>query len=302
MALVLFVRALPAAHAVRAHGDGEPPRPATAVHGEPERELHRALGLLQYVDGDYETAVSDDGVILDPDEFVEQHRILDEVASILRAAAQVEFPTHRSGVDLVDAELERVRDAAAERRPSAAVRAAIRRLRTAIVATYALHLGPDRPPRRQRGQALYRQSCSICHGSDGRGRTALALTLTQPPPDFRAARWRETLSPYQVFNVVTFGIPGTAMPAFSGLDADERWDLAFHVTALRHEPAPADRTGAKTAAVAAEPRPSLSELAGLTDAELGDWFVARGVSTADRDAAVARARRLQLHPDGRDSP
>ena len=181
------------------------------------------------------------------------------------------------------------------RRPPAEVNAAVRRLRDALVATYALRLAPGQPPNLPRGAALYQQGCAACHGSDGRARTPLALSLSPPPLDFRAPRLSETLSPYQVFNVMTFGVPGTAMPSFESLTEDERWDLAFHVLSLRHSnhastaPARPSRENSLAASL-----PSLSELASFTDAELGAWFVARGTSQDAKEAAVARARRTVL--------
>ncbi len=272
------------------------PEAPTVAHATAARqpELHRALGLLQYVYGDYAVAVDDDGRILDEAEYLEQHQILDEVELVLERADNPKIEEQRPAA--LHRDLESVRDAVSERRSPAKVRTEVRRLRDAIVAAHGLVLAPSRLPRLERGLVLYEQACSACHGSDGRARTALALTLTPPPTDFRAPRLVETLSPYQVFNVVTFGVPGTAMPSFEVLDEDERWDLAFHVMSIRHDSAVGAPTRLAQTASLAHGLPSLSKLATLTDAELGDWFVARGASAKDKASAVARARRLQLHP------
>ena len=278
-------------------GAGKPEAPMVAnATAAMQPELHRALGLLQYVYGDYSVAVDDDGVILDENEYLEQHQILDEVELILARTDRADVEEPRPVAAALRRDLESVRDLVSERRPPATVRAAVRRLRDAIVVKHGLDLAPSQLPRLDRGQALYQQSCSACHGSDGRARTALAFTLTPPPIDFRAARLSETLSPYQVFNVVTFGIPGTAMPSFEVLDEEERWDLAFHVLSMRHDPVAGAPTRLAQTASLPHGLPSLSQLATLTDAELGDWFVARGVSMKDKAPAVARARRLQPHP------
>jgi high-affinity iron transporter len=278
-------------------GAAKPEAPPVA-HATAARqpELHRALGLLLYVYGDYSVAVGDDGVILDENEYLEQHQILDEVELILQRVDRTDIEQTRSVAAALQRDLESVRDAVSERRLPATVRAEVRRLRDAIVVKHGLDLAPSRVPRLERGQALFQQACGACHGSDGRARTALALTLTPPPIDFRAARLSETLSPYQVFNIVTFGIPGTAMPSFEVLDEDERWDLAFQVMSMRHDPVAGAPTRLAQTGSLARGLPSLSQLATLTDAELGDWFVARGVSAKDKASAVARARRLQLQP------
>jgi len=297
IALAVIAMALAALHVEQVDGAGkqETSIAATATAAK-QPELHRALGLLLYVDGDYSVAVGDDGVILDENEYLEQHQILDEVGLILQQVDRTDVEQPRSVAAALQRDLESVRDAVSERRPPATVRAEVRRLRDAIVLEHGLDLAPSRPPRLERGGTLFQQACGACHGSDGRARTALALTLTPPPIDFRAARLSETLSPYRVFNVVTFGVPGTAMPSFEVLDEDERWDLAFQVMSMRHDPVAGAPTRLAQTGSLARGLPSLSQLATLTDAELGDWFVTRGVSAKDKASAVARARRMQLQP------
>ena len=40
------------------------------------------------------------------------------------------------------------------------------------------------------------------------------------------------LSPFKVFNTMTFGIEGTGMPSFPGLSDQEKWDAAYYVLSL----------------------------------------------------------------------
>lgn len=63
-------------------------------------------------------------------------------------------------------------------------------------------------------------TCSSCHGQDGRG-TAPQAGFRPPPPDFTVY----SLSPQRIFDAITNGRPGTAMPAFSHLPKDLRWGL-----------------------------------------------------------------------------
>ncbi len=293
MALLLLASAFVAQHIVRADSSSQAKAPglAGATAGQ-EPELHRALGLLQYVLGDYAVAVDAEGNILNEEEFLEQNQILDEVGNILAPTNPVDTPAKRARGAALRQDLEDLQDAVAERRPPAEVSTAVRRLRDDLVATYALRLAPSQPPNLPRGAELFQQGCAACHGSDGRARTALALTLSPPPLDFGTPRLSETLSPYQVFNVMTFGVPGTAMPSFESLTEDERWDLAFHVMSLRHsnQPSAAPSRPPRASSPSAS-LPSLSELASFTDAELGAWFVARGTSLEAKEAAVASARR-----------
>ena len=76
-------------------------------------------------------------------------------------------------------------------------------------------------------------------GMSGAGDGQLAQGLNPPPtklvdPDFYAG-----LSPFKVHNTMTFGIAGTAMPAFPQISDDKKWDVAFYVMSLPSQ----DRVG-----------------------------------------------------------
>src|SRR6185503_11790682 len=87
------------------------------------------------------------------------------------------------------------------------------------------------------------------------------------------------LSPYRVYNALTFGVAGTAMPAFE-LQPQERWDLAFYVLRLGHMGEPADAPQAIT----------LADLAGRSDRELREAFGTE--PRADVGARLAWARTV----------
>jgi mono/diheme cytochrome c family protein len=68
--------------------------------------------------------------------------------------------------------------------------------------------------------AIYKDTCSVCHGADGRGSES-SKSFQPPPPDFT----KFTLSPSRAFEVTADGYPGTAMPSFQNLHKDVRWGL-----------------------------------------------------------------------------
>jgi high-affinity iron transporter len=265
-----------------------------AVPGEralQDDEIHRALGLLHYVRGDYALAVGADGAILDAEEYEEQLEFLAEVRAILLSAAEASSATAAFSLQ------RRLREAESlvrERGEPNAVREAVHALQQAIVQAFAPSLGPGQEPNLARGEWLYAQACAACHGADGRAGTQVARLLDPPPPDLLAVHLDDSLSPYQVFNRVTFGVPGTAMPAFVVLTPAERWDLAFFLIAMRRE----GRSGgspclAVSAAGSGRMAPSTDELAQLTDAELEARLVGAGVPSECVDAMVARLRRAR---------
>lgn len=74
---------------------------------------------------------------------------------------------------------------------------------------------------RTRAAVIFGETCSMCHGDDGRGQTEVARRLVPQPPDFT----QYTLQPNHAFSVITNGYLGTQMPTFRRLPADVRWGL-----------------------------------------------------------------------------
>jgi mono/diheme cytochrome c family protein len=61
---------------------------------------------------------------------------------------------------------------------------------------------------------IYQESCSVCHGDDGRGAVWGQASLSVPPRNFRTAESREELTRERMIASVTAGRPGTPMPGF----------------------------------------------------------------------------------------
>ncbi len=99
---------------------------------------------------------------------------------------------------------------------------------------------PARPAANpSRGARLYKQRCAICHGTGGRGDGSIARELEPRPRDLTRGvyKLRSTASGAlptddDIFRTLTRGIPGTAMFAWSGLSAADRWQLVYHIKAL----------------------------------------------------------------------
>jgi high-affinity iron transporter len=138
----------------------------------------------------------------------------------------------------------------------------------------------------KRAESLYAQSCSTCHGGDGLGETEVAAALSPKPTSFKNVEKRRALSPFRVYNALTLGVTGTAMPAFDALSPAERWDLAFYVLRLAHAGEPS--TGPVSMA--------LADLAVRSDAEVqaaleagGHPAPQEGLTFARRETAFAEA-------------
>jgi high-affinity iron transporter len=91
---------------------------------------------------------------------------------------------------------------------------------------------PPCEPALATGERIYASRCAQCHGGLGRGDGPAAKGLSPPPADLTARTATGPL-PADYFRRLTYGTPGTAMPAFGSiLSADERWDVIAHVLTL----------------------------------------------------------------------
>ncbi len=126
--------------------------------------------------------------------------------------------------------------------------------------TKAGHLDrrPPSPPDLRRGADAFAIACVPCHGALNGPLPPVAAQMVPHPTTPNGT----ALTPYELFNRITYGGAGTAMPAFAeSLPESDRWDIAFYLFAERWPPC---------AAATARPAPSLtaSELAHLSDYDL----------------------------------
>lgn len=80
--------------------------------------------------------------------------------------------------------------------------------------------------------ALFQQNCIACHGATGQGDGPLAASLEPTPTDFTDKARARSRSLVGLYDAITNGIDGTAMTAFSQLNDQQRWSLAFYAGSL----------------------------------------------------------------------
>ncbi|MFZ5723146.1 MAG: c-type cytochrome [Pseudomonadota bacterium] len=90
---------------------------------------------------------------------------------------------------------------------------------------------------RQAGERLYLDSdasigCAVCHGKTGNGLGPLASQFNPRPRNFACAATVNGIPDGQLFWIIRFGSPGTAMPAHAKLDDTQVWQLVHHLRQL----------------------------------------------------------------------
>ena len=75
-------------------------------------------------------------------------------------------------------------------------------------------------------------ACSTCHGDKGDGRGTLSELFDPRPRNFACARTIAGVPDGQLFWIIRFGSPGTAMPANADLSDDLIWKLVLYLRQL----------------------------------------------------------------------
>ncbi|MCP3104043.1 cytochrome c/FTR1 family iron permease [Myxococcus sp. K15C18031901] len=239
--------------------------------GTDERTWHRLVGILQYLEADYPAAIASQSEF----ELAEQKSFAAEALSAARdlgPAAEQFVPR----VKAVQARVDSASDAEGVSRDCGA-------LVEDLVLAGGLARSPRHPPDLKHGEALFQTNCAACHAADGSANVAIAATMEPQPANFRDPELMGGLTPYKAFNTTSFGVPGTAMPAYPTLTEDERWSLAFFVFTMRLPPCEGRSPGA-----------SLERLANATDDDLVKAFGEDKLACLRRDLPQVDEERSLL--------
>ena len=256
---------------------GSPARPGSAAT---DAAAQMIVHLLDYIGVDYAGAV-EGGKVKSADEFKEMLEFSGQVTSQLRSLSAV--PQQAALVARAEALARRVNDKA----PASEIAAEAGKLRWAVIGAYGIQVAPKSAPDLTAGAKLYQGLCAACHGADGKGDGPAGVKLDPAPSNFHDAERMAQRSAYGLYNAISLGVGGTAMTAFKQLSEEERWALAFYVSAIpladsRKQGEAAWRSGKARAAFG-----DLTDLATLSPHELKERF--------GPDAVTARAWLL-AHP------
>ena len=97
--------------------------------------------------------------------------------------------------------------------------------------------GKQAPAASEAGKVLYDDKCAHCHGIEGAGDGSAAENLLPRPRDFtrglykiRSTESAQLPTDQDLFDIISNGMPGSSMPAWSGLlSEDQRWQLVAHI-------------------------------------------------------------------------
>ena len=249
-----------------------------AVSANSPEGASQALHLIDYIGADYPPTV-DDGKVVDETEYREQLEFLVVLKGLI-----ADLPERPERAELAQG-VNALHNAIEQHQDGADVARSARQLGARLAVAYEVSQAPAITPDPVRGEPLYAQHCSVCHGATGVGDGPASVGMTPPPANLRDTQRLDRLSLYAIFNTLGLGVEGTDMPSFADqLDERQRWDLATYIAGLSVDPA----------ATKAEKTYNLADLARQTPNEI---LTAEGPeATATFRAQRARPPQVQRGP------
>lgn len=187
-----------------------------------EDEVRQAWQLLDYIAVDYAGAVTG-GKVINTGEYAEMQEF--SATARARIAALPDNPQRAGLLKQSEALLALVQQHAA----SDAVAQAAHALANDLLAAYGVSAAPQKVPNLKEAVGVYAAQCASCHGASGAGDGAAGAQLDPPPIAFTDSERAAQRSPLALYEAISRGVAGTAMPAFAQLTDDQRWALAFYV-------------------------------------------------------------------------
>ena len=94
-------------------------------------------------------------------------------------------------------------------------------------------------PTVEQGKQIYAQKCSWCHGETGKGDGPSAAYSSPWPRNFTKSHIKIRSTPFgkiptdqDIFDMISYGLPGTTMPEWQHLPVSDRWSLVLYLKSL----------------------------------------------------------------------
>lgn len=201
-----------------------------------DRPAKRLADIVSVAFEEYATGIDSAGRLISDVEY-------GEAVEFLANAREVATRLSGEGADSARIFLDSISALVQRRVPPADVAPWVDQFMTSLGADAALDL-PTRAVDLAAGERLYQQHCSSCHGARGLGDGPAATGMEPPPPALGSAEAVADVSPALMFRILSVGIAGTPMAAWSGtLSVDERWSVIAYLNSLRAPPILAEGEG-----------------------------------------------------------
>ncbi|HMI56075.1 MAG TPA: cytochrome c/FTR1 family iron permease, partial [Gemmatimonadaceae bacterium] len=193
-----------------------------------ENPAKRLSSIVGVAVEEYAKAVDERGRLISKDEFEETYGFLSDAKQIAARLNSYDAPTARAILDSLIA-------AVGQRKSPAVVKELHRHFAATLGTAGAMDL-PKAPLDLAEGRSLYFLKCASCHGMTGGGDGSVSRVLSTAPPAIGVKSLTPELTPTLAYNVISVGVRGTAMAAFSStLTPQQRWNVINYIYWLRGE-------------------------------------------------------------------
>ncbi len=238
-------------------------------------ETRQLLQLAEYIGVDYASAVKA-GEVIDASEYQEMQNFM----GLILAQGKT-LPQPAAEFNQIAQQLKTAIDS---KSAPVDIRQLSNDLRAVLLAK-APHLAlPKTLLKRSQSAQLFQQNCIACHGELGKGDGPLSQKMEPAPTNFTDPERAYNRSVMGLYDAITHGLEGTAMPAFSKLNTQERWSLAFFVGSLAFEDKVQSQTQSRSQALPV----SVENFVSLNPNSLVEKFP---------DLSMPTIESLRLHPD-----
>ncbi|MFZ1538640.1 MAG: cytochrome c/FTR1 family iron permease [Chromatiaceae bacterium] len=240
------------------------------------------LHLLGYVGVDYPETVSQ-GQIVNASEYAEQREFAQRISELIG-----QLPANPAR-DHLQQQADQLARGINQRTPGVETRTLTEEIALGVTDAYQVTVAPRAAPDVARGQTLYAENCTSCHGAQGYGDGPQAANLDPVPKDFHDPARQRQRSLTSLYNAISLGVDGTAMAGFKALSDDDRWALAFHTGSFLFSDA--ERAHGKTLWESGVGREWLGDLRGVATSNPDEIQAKYG------EEAVAVLAYLRAHPN-----
>jgi high-affinity iron transporter len=202
---------------------------AQAATADQTKTPRFVVHLLDYLAKDYGGAVGENHNVLSQSEYNEQKEFVESAVKTNEELVE----TKSNPAIAID--LAKLQSLIGNKESKDQVATLSRAIQKSIIEAAHLEVFPSRWPDLKQGQALYTQNCVSCHGDHGRGDGPAAATLNPKPANFNDSGLMNSLAPFDAFNTIRLGVPGTPMPPFQSLSDEDIWNLSFYINSIRYE-------------------------------------------------------------------
>ncbi|WP_259397023.1 cytochrome c/FTR1 family iron permease [Shewanella sp. SG44-2] len=192
------------------------------------KQTRQILQLAEYIGVDYSEAVTE-GSISNPDEFAEMQQFASIIIEKTNLLAN-DVPNS------LTADALQLQQAIVDKSSLDVIQGLSQKIRNQLLSQSPALVLPTQLLAKENVKQLFIENCSTCHGDLGQGDGPLAKSLSPEPTNFTDQERALNRSLLGLYDAISDGLDGSAMRAFSELNDQQRWSLAFYVGSLAFEP------------------------------------------------------------------